>query len=96
MFCITWSTFKIMEASPLEKHSHLGTAGWVGFFALAGAFDVLSPETLSQASRRAFKAHPIATTALYGVTTAHLAGVIPDRLDPFKQGFKVIEALVKA
>lgn len=61
-----------------------GTVGWVGLTAYVAVWDAYAPETLSGAFGRAVL-HPKArwpVVALWGLTTAHLFGVLPRRYDP--------------
>jgi hypothetical protein len=57
-----------------------GHHGWVALAAFVAAWDLTQEETLSAAFRRT--PTPIKTLA-WGVTTAHLFGVLPRQIDPF-------------
>ena len=81
------------RATPLELRSKAGTAAWAGLLALAGVYDYYAPETLSHGFKRALNAHPILTTAAYGFMTAHLFGIIPEKIDPLTQGLKFIKKI---
>lgn len=61
-----------------------GTIGWFGLTAYVIAWDMFAHETLSGAFGRAVL-HPRARWPVilaWGVTTAHLFGVLPSRYDP--------------
>lgn len=79
------------KLTPLELRSRAATAGWVGILAVAGVYDYYAPETLSHGFKRALKAHPITTTVAYGFMTAHLFGLIPEKIDPLTQGLNLIK-----
>lgn len=62
-----------------------GGAGWLGIAALVVGWDVVAPETLSAAFRRA-RSGPVGSTVVvlgWAYLTGHLFHVIPDRADPF-------------
>jgi len=82
------------EATPLELHSKLGTAAWAGLIVLAGVYDYFAEDTLSEAYRRNFRAHPVAV----GVTSLGLAAHLlrPDSLakyDPMTRGLDFIKRM---
>lgn len=61
-----------------------GGFGWLALAAGVVTWDILAPETLSDAFRRAHS-HPVSAImvgASWGVLTAHLFGVIPENADP--------------
>ena len=57
-----------------------GEHGWATLFFYVIVWDRYGPETLTAAARR----HRIATTLICGITTLHLLGYMPPRLDPYK------------
>lgn len=63
-----------------------GTWGWVGLVAGVVAWDVLAPETLSEAVDRALdsRGRYLAIGAV-AVTAAHLLNVLPEPIDPIHQ-----------
>lgn len=79
------------KKTPFELSEHVGTAGWAGLLAIAGAFDVVAPETLSHAFKRASREHPVATGAAYAYMTAHLFGLIPEKIDPLCNFIKAVK-----
>ena len=71
-----------VPASPWFKG---GGAGWLAIGVLVVTWDLIAPETLSEAFRRA-RSSPIGSTVVVVVwasLTGHLFHVIPDRADPF-------------
>lgn len=74
-------------------HEHLGTVAGIGLIALAGAYDYLASDTISEAFRRNFKEHPVVVGGAYALLTAHLFQLIPEKYDPLTQGLRMIKAL---
>lgn len=70
--------------SPRGPGSRAGTAGWVALGAGVVAWDVLAPETLSDAFGRGCATRPGKAVTIMGwaVLTAHLFDVLPKRVDP--------------
>ena len=80
--------------TPIERHERLGTAAWAGLLVLAGIYDYKCSDTLSEAYRRNFKAHPV----IVGVASLGLAAHLlrPDSLakyDPMTRGLDLIKRL---
>lgn len=74
-----------MELSPSSK-------AWLALGAGVAAWDILCPpgETLSEGVDRALE-HPVYRAVALGgiaVTAAHLANLLPDRIDPFHNALK--------
>lgn len=72
----------VVSARPWFKG---GGAGWIVIGALVVSWDLVAPETLSAAFRRA-RSSPVGSTAVvvaWACLTGHLFQVIPDRADPF-------------
>lgn len=70
---------------PLRQHTG-GGAGWVAIAALVVIWDMIAPETLSSAFHRATSGRVGATAVVvtWGVLTAHLFQVLPERADPLR------------
>ena len=75
-----------MERNKYNPDSKGGGYGWIAVAGLVTAYDVLAPETLSNAFRRGIESDNKAVRAgVYGLgalTVAHLLDVIPERADP--------------
>ena len=58
---------------------------WLALAAGVAAYDLIATddERLSDAARRYFKSHPVATASMILVTGLHLIGGIPPWCDPF-------------
>lgn len=72
----------VLVASPWFKG---GGAGWLALGVLVVTWDLIAPETLSEAFRRA-RSGPIGSAivvVVWASLTGHLFHVIPDRADPF-------------
>ena len=72
----------VMAVSPWFKG---GGAGWLAIGVLVVTWDLIAPETLSEAFRRA-RSSPVGSAVVVVVwasLTGHLFHVIPDRADPF-------------
>ena len=69
-------------ASPWFKG---GGAGWLAIGVLVVTWDLIAPETLSQAFRRARSGRigSAVVVVVWASLTGHLFHVIPDRADPF-------------
>jgi len=78
---------------PSERPSRMGTLGWVACAAGVAIFDIVANETMSSAFRRGLENPKTAAPVIgaWAVTTAHLFGVLPERIDPFVQTFNVLE-----
>jgi hypothetical protein len=66
--------------------AHLrGGPAWVVVAAVIAAYEIATPadQLLTAACHRALTKHPVATRAAIGITALHLAGLIPDEIDPF-------------
>lgn len=75
-----------MEISPATK-------AWIGLAAGIATYEVLCPqgETLSEGVDRAIERNKftkIATLGAIGITAAHLANLLPKKLDPYHQALK--------
>lgn len=72
----------IAAASPWFKG---GGAGWLALGVLVVAWDLIAPETLSEAFRRARSGRigSAVVVVVWASLTGHLFHVIPDRADPF-------------
>jgi len=72
----------VIAASPWFKG---GGAGWLAIGVLVVAWDLIAPETLSQAFRRARSGRigSAVVVVVWASLTGHLFHVIPDRADPF-------------
>jgi len=74
-----------MEKSPEDSARLIGHLGWAALAAGVIAWDVLAEETLSSAFRRGLDNNhlrPLVVGA-WALTTCHLMGVLPERVDPF-------------
>ena len=73
--------------------SKAGTLGWAACGLGILAFDTLAPETMSSAFRRGLENHRTAIPVIgaWAITSAHLFGALPERIDPFIQTFNVLE-----
>lgn len=72
---------------------HAGTWGWAGLVAGIVAWDLIAPETLSHAGRRALE-HPIYKylyVGAIGATALHLLDLYPEGRDPFKTSLERIK-----
>lgn len=69
-----------------NEESHTGIYGWVCLGAFVAGWDALAPETLSSAFRRGLE-NPRTRYLVLGawaITSAHLLGLLPDNIDPFR------------
>lgn len=84
----------MFERTPMEMNERLGTAAWAGLLVVAGIYDYLADDTLSEAYRRNFREHPV---LVGGATLGLLAHLVrPDsleRFDPLSQGLRMIKNL---
>jgi hypothetical protein len=57
------------------------------------AYEMACPpgELLSEGADRLIRTRPNLTRAAIGVTALHLANAIPERIDPFTQGLKLLK-----
>jgi hypothetical protein len=60
--------------------THAGTVGWLTLAVAVLVWDKRAEESLSHAFSRAPK--PL-TAVIWGITTAHLFGILPHQVDPF-------------
>lgn len=67
-----------------KEPSKAGTWGWIALVAGVVAFDLLAPETMSNAFRRGLKSHELLTLGAWAITSAHLLNILPEEVDPFK------------
>jgi len=81
------------EFLPDEATSRAGTLGWAALATGVLIFDVVAHETMSSAFRRGLNNPRTAAPVIgaWAITTAHLFGVLPEKLDPFIQTFNVLE-----
>lgn len=72
----------VIAASPWFKG---GGAGWLAIGVLVVTWDLIAPETLSEAFRRARSGRigSAVVVVVWASLTGHLFHVIPDRADPF-------------
>lgn len=69
------------------EREHNGTLGWCCIAGFVIAFDMFSEETLSHAVERGLEnkySRPWVLGAL-ALTGAHLSGMLPEQVDPFKR-----------
>jgi hypothetical protein len=69
---------------------------WLALAAGVTAYDLLAidDEQLSKATRRYFKAQPVATASIVLLTGLHLLGGIPPWCDPFTLSFAAYRRLI--
>lgn len=74
-----------------------GSLGWTALATGVIVWDVLAPETLSSAFRRAHthKASNMAVKISWAILTAHLFGWLPEKADPMRMGVRVVRDLVR-
>lgn len=58
--------------------------GWALLIGSIAVYDCVAPETLSSGFRRGLEAHRGLVIGAWALTSAHLFGLIPEELDPFK------------
>ena len=62
-----------------------GNLGWACLAAGVVAWDIFAKETLSEAVDRSLLHNRAATLGAIAITSAHLANLIPEKIDPFHQ-----------
>lgn len=67
------------------EESHSATLGWAAIGAGVLAWDLMAPETLSEAVDRSLKKHRTTTVLAVSATALHLLNLIPERVDPIHQ-----------
>jgi len=70
----------------MERPHNSTKFGWLAIGGFVLAWDVLAPETLSHGVDRALEHSPVGRAAALGgiaITAAHLANLLPERIDPF-------------
>lgn len=74
-----------MDCSMISPERKFGAIGWVVLVGFVAAWDILTPDSLSSAFSRGCKTPVgrIVVPALWGITTAHLFGKLPNKVDPF-------------
>lgn len=81
-----------MSKTPFEMNERLGTAAWVGLLGIAGVYDYLADDTLSEAYRRNLRKHPV----VVGIASLGLAAHLlrPEALakyDPLTRGLEMLK-----
>lgn len=81
------------SSSSLGRNPLTARRGWLGLAAGILAYEVTCPdgELLSEGVDRALEKHPVATMLAIGVTALHLANLLPEQIDPFHQGMKLLK-----
>ncbi len=83
------------KKNPFEMRAdwdrRIGNTGWPIILGACALWDVKMPETLSSAFSRSLREHPVLTAGAWAVTSAHLFGLLPDQVDPFKRTLKMIK-----
>lgn len=66
---------------------------WLGLGLAIGLYELACPDgqTLSEGVDKALQQRRALTIAAIGVTAAHLANMLPEQIDPFTQGLKLIK-----
>jgi len=76
-------------ATRKQPGSTAGTIGWAALAAAVLAWDLLAPETLSDAFGRGCASQPrrAITIGAWVILTAHLFDVLPERADPLHRAW---------
>lgn len=67
------------------ENGNEGTLGWAAVGGAVLAFELISPETMSEAVDRALGRSPWLTRLAIGVVALHLLNLLPPQIDPLHQ-----------